>query len=58
MDNVINLDQFHLWNVNESKAYLHVSRETTDGGLEEFAARYVCQETFIRVIFGKRTARC
>ena len=58
MDNVINLDQFCLWNVNESKAYLHVSRENTDGGLEELAASYVCQETFICVIFGKRTARC
>ena len=41
MDNVTNLDQFRLWNVSESKAYLHVSRENTDGGLKELVARYV-----------------
>ena len=58
MDDAITLDQFRLWNVNALKDYLHVRGKNTDSGLEELAARYVCQETFIWVIFGKRTWSC
>ena len=58
MDDAITLDQFCLWNVNALRAYLHVRGKNTDGGLKELAARYVCQETFIWVIFGTRTGSC
>ena len=43
MDDATTLDQSPLWNVNALKAYLHVREKNTDGGLEELAARYVCQ---------------
>ena len=58
MNDAMTLDQFRLWNINALKAYLHIRGKNTDGGLEELAARYVCQETFICVISGKRTGRC
>ena len=58
MDDAITLDQFHLWNVNALNTYLHVRRKNIDDGLEELAAKYVCQETFICVISGKRTGGC
>ena len=33
-------------------------RENNDGELEELAVRCICQETFICVIFGKKTRAC